>query len=266
MESKLKVVFSVLAYFFPPREKPPLDNYDIELVRKKFLSVERKLILYLFTLTPILIAILFLFFSKLQEWYLVLSQGESIHIEGVSSAAFFLPALFTGLLLSGLIITRLVKYHAKRLSSDESEFEVFYYDLNVRHSLGNEVSNLGVYVVVLIPTILSLLIILPLGLRNYTKFDDNGITYSRFFSLREERFSHQDIERIIYITSFKNLQTEMIEQTRPYYLVIMNDGTRWNTLNLQSNGAVKELELIRMLSDKSGAPIETGVKNVNDVL
>ena len=95
---------------------------------------------------------------------------------------------------------------------------------------------------------------------------NNRLIYNGYFDIKERNYPFNNVSKIIFIDKFKNKLSGDIESTSTYYVVLMKDGFRWNTLNLTINNTPKETEILNRISQQAGVQIKNGIHNVDDIL
>lgn len=260
----LWLVFYLAAKFLPNKNPPQADQATVEAAGKKYGKVYFYFMSSIFFITPILVYLISKACYEVQRYILLTKTPGNVYIIGITIWAFLLPALFLGLFIWAILISYLLALYAKITKADPKEWDLAVYYQTKTSALGYDIDFnklISIFAVVLIPISLSAIF---LGMDNYTKITDKGITYNGYFDLKERRFSYKDINRIVYISKFRNRQTGQIESASPYFAVITKGGFKWDTLNSEINQTAKESEIISYISQKSGVTITSGTHNIDD--
>jgi hypothetical protein len=258
-------IFIIASKLLPPRNKPLLEKYNIVEIRNKYKKIE-----WFFNILILLLAVLLIFlfsksFASLQLTLLKSQQGDSLYIIPVTIAAFVVPSIFLGIIVAGLIGDYILLLIKILIKADQNEWAVFLYDMNKRQAFGNEIDNNKLSNIVMIVLVPLSLIMIFLALNTYTIITDNYLIDNSYLSLSEKKYPYTEVSKILHTTKFKNKLSQAIEDTEPSYTVIMNNGYEWNTLNATIHNTQTEIEIINLISQKSGIQINEGVHNIDDL-
>lgn len=257
-------VFILVAKLLPGKDLILMENINIVEIRKKYRKFELLSGLGFFIITPLLTYLLTRGMTLSQRIYLNIHSVGARFIFGVTASAFIVPAIFLAILLYGIILDFVGFFMSKYLFKNTEEFKIFYYDWNKRLAFGKNIDNKKLSLIITVIAIPLLLILFYLGVDNYTKLTDDSIIYNGYFSFTEKQYPYSNIEKIIFITKYKNAQSGKIVSTSPNYSVVMKDGEIWNTINLSINRLPQEIEIINFISQKSGVSVLEGVHNIDD--
>lgn len=257
--------FVIAAKLLPAKSPPPLENLNLDEIRKKFRRFELFSGLVFFVITPIITFLLTKGMLIIQQLYLNAEVGTHFVI-GVTAWAFVVPAMFMGMLIYGIALDYVGNFVGKIIAASEEEYKAFIYDWNKRLAFGKDIDNKKLSLLFTLFVVPLFLGMFYLGINNYTKITENSLIHNGYFQIQEKQYPFNDVAKILYITKFRNRQSGEIEQTSFYYAVLMNDGFRWTTLNLSINKTPKETEIIDFISEKSNIPIKEGSHNVDDKL
>lgn len=247
--------------FFPAKERPPLEKYNLEELRRKFRVFgwfcipSGILSMFLFTFLLTVAAYHF------QQFFLGTKEAMGIYVVGSSLATLVLPALFLGIFVAGIVFEYILKIIGPRISGSKEEWEVYYYDLNMRHARGREIDRKKLSKILILIFVPLSLLGLFFGIDQYTVVTQEGFLHNGYFDLREKRSYYGDVEKILYI-KIEDKHTGIFKPEDSYYKVIMKNGFMWSTLNLDITNTPKEKEIIELISAKAHIPIVEEIKVV----
>jgi hypothetical protein len=106
-----------------------------------------------------------------------------------------------------------------------------------------------------------------LAMNWYTRFDDRGITVNEFFGFGETFHDYADVTRVLRINQFIAPSGKVV--SRPRYLIIFRDGTRWSNEDVmtahEDPEALKALEpVINFICRMTNRQVEV-VQSLEDV-
>lgn len=258
--------FLALSKLIPAKNKPPLEKYDLSLIRRKYRSIESILYLSFFVLTPALVYLLTLICTNLQRIYLNSKLENVEYIFFVSPWAFTIPLIFLSLIIFGALSDKVMHAIGLQIGHNEEEWQVFYYDMNQRQSYGREIDDRKMTKYFSWVTLIFTIPALILAFDNYSYITTKSIVTNSYFSFTEKSITFSDIQKILHITRFKNKVSKQIEKTSSHYSVIAKDNQIWDTLNLTINHTPQEEEVVNYISQKSKVPITSGVHNIDDLI
>lgn len=262
----LSLTFAILSRLIPEKDRPPLENYDLDFIRKKFKLIETLFNISFFTITPVIVLILTKVMISVQQRYLANHLENALFRSGVHWGAFATPSIFLSLLIYGVIGDFIFQFLGRRKADTDEEWRVFYFDMNRRQAGGKEIDTNKVAILFSVFAIPLFIATFFLGVLNYSAITEENLIYNKYFSLTDQKYSYSQVNKILYIDKFQNKQSGEIEPTSPYYAILMNDGFRWITLNLDISRTPEERKIIDFISEKSGVEIVSGVHNIDDKL
>ncbi|MGC3968431.1 MAG: hypothetical protein QM775_13955 [Pirellulales bacterium] len=238
------IFMALMAKFVPYRPNPgQVSRLSLEELAKQYRKWE------LAALFPFFI---FATLSTLLWWLLLRNLGglvlsglpESKFLLATPDAAWFLPAIFLGivtaalpmhLLYSRLLGERYAEYnHYTNLRTGFDGFRIFRW-----------------MAIILVPLCLLAALI---GLDWYTRVLDDRLIDNSPLSIGETEHRYADIAEIRAVATFRAPNGNIVQ--KPYFQVVFNDGFTWSTRNiLNSWNADENREMIEFISRQADKPI-----------
>ena len=246
------------------KEIPDITKFDIKKLRAKFKVLIKTSNVAAFIIAAIAIFAIVRYMLILQHSLLQAKGVGVVYSIGVSWIIFLVPAFFIGSIISGIIMGYIVDFIGRKLADNAGEWDVFYYDYEQKWLKGfkidtRKLSNL--FAMLLFP----FFIMLYLALNSYIVVENGGIRYRSYSSLKEKNYPFNDLQKILFISKFKNNRTGNTENLHPYYLIIMRDGSQIDIVssNLNITNA-KEKEMVDYISKKTSVPVQEAIRNIDD--
>lgn len=266
LSSYLFLLFARFASkIFKPKSVPNLEGYDLQQLVNKYRTVTILSGTSFLWLAPLLIFLVTKVSYAIGGMYLEKFRVGSVFLIQYSIWAYIVPAIFLGMLLwaaSTDLIMDIYKY-AKKINDEE--WDVYVYKLNRDSWGGKDIDNKTISIIATVFILCTTLPAFFLAINTYTRITPQSIYVNNYFSLTEKSYSYSDINKILFVDSFKNNQNGKVESTSSSYEVLFNNGDVWDTLNLSINKKPIEAEVVQYISSRSGKTPTRGIHNVDDI-
>ncbi|CUU34749.1 MAG: hypothetical protein K6U12_07410 [Armatimonadetes bacterium] len=176
---------------------------------------------------------------------------------------FFLPVVpvltgLTGGFIALLVFGVFSDGFAKWLAGDKWDAikAHLYYPLGEQKSRGLNRYVWGLVAILIVPFLLSL--------NCYTRVTREGFYFNRFWSLHEEFYPLEQVERVVFVVKFRNRVSGIVEPyEKPYYGVLFRDGFAFETVNVAERNSGEVVRMVRWVSEARGLPIREVTQGVD---
>ena len=160
------------------------------------------------------------------------------------------PSLFLGLVIFGVVINIFVELAGRLAVPNREEWRAYLEAFNLASSGGMNMDQKKIFILMSSIIVPLTFLAYALAVRNYAQFGSDGIFYNGYLELRGKNYAYSDVDKIYSVNSASN---------GLYYSVVFKDGFNLTTQNLDITQTPRELEIIQLVSQKSGLPIEQKV-------
>lgn len=204
-------------------------------------------LLMFFVLTPLFTFLITKASLMGQQIFLNSISNRAIYTTGVSWGAFLVPSLFLSLIIFGVVINVFIEIVGRVIVPNRDEWKVYMNNFNLASSGGMNMDQKKIFILMSVVIVPLSLLAFALAVRNYAQFGNDDVFYNGYFDVRGKHYPYSDVSKIYSVDSSSN---------GLYYSIVFNNGFNLKTLNLNVSQTPLELEIINLVSQKSGLPIE----------
>jgi hypothetical protein len=240
----LPIMFALLRKLFPVRAAPSsgLPFADLKAKYRRWVNM---LGLLMFVTGGLFAIGLWFVMSALASWSAHQLPSAIVTFAPITPRYWAVPSLILGLVCGGMAAMWIVH---RLLGARYSEFLDYWCQSSGMNSV-----RANVFVFQLSAALCVVLI--SLGLRAHVQLTDDALVVNGMFSPSEVTYPLAEIQNIE--TSGRFVAPNGMLVSRREYVVIFSDGRRWSTTFIPSDPDPEtKRNFIRMISDRSGKPIE----------
>lgn len=240
----LPIMFGLLRRLFPAQAVPASGLPPAEL-KAKYHKWVNALGLLMFVAGVLFSIGLWFAMSGLARWSAHQLPAAIVTFAPITPRYWAVPALLLGLVCGGMAAMWIVR---RLLGARYSEFIDYWCQSSGMNSVRANVFVFQVSAALCV-------VLISLGLRAHVQLTDEALVVNGIFSPSEVRYPLADIQGIE--TSGRFVAPNGTLVSRREYVVIFSDGRRWSTTFIPSDPDQEaKQQFIRMISDRSGKPIE----------
>ena len=240
----LPIMFALLRRLFPARPVPSsgLTLAELKARYRKWVSMLGVLMF----VTGVLFSVgLWFAMGALASWSAHQLPSALVTFAPITPRYWAVPALLLGLVCGGMAAMWIVR---RLLGGRYGEFLDYWCQSSGMNSVRANVFVFEVCAALCV-------VLISLGLRAHVQLTDDALVVNGIFSASEARYPLTEIQNIETSGLFVAPNGELV--SRREYVVIFNDGRRWSTTFIPSDPDPETKgNFIRMISDRSGKPIE----------
>jgi hypothetical protein len=240
----LPIMYSLLRKLFPAQAVPPSGLPPEELKAKYHKWVNMLGVLMFFTGVLFSIGLWFAM-SALAKWSAHQLPSAIITFAPITPRYWAVPSLLLGLVCGGMAAMWIVR---RLLGARYGEFLDYWCQSSGMNSVRANVFVFQVCAALCVGLI-------SVGLRAHVQLTDDTLVVDGIFAAGEVRYPLADIRSIETSGRFVAPNGQLV--SRREYVVVFSDGRRWSTTYIPSDPDTEaKREFMRMISDRSGKPIE----------